>query len=89
MYVLTCTVCQVQYVGETSQPLSARMNQHKSGIRQGDSEEYKHFRMDQSHCDTDINELFRIQIAEKVFDEDNITQDNMKIRRLEREYTWI
>lgn len=65
------------------------MNQHKSGIRQGDSEEYKHFRSDQLHRDTGINELFRIQIAEKVFDEDNINQDSMKIRRLEREYAWM
>jgi hypothetical protein len=65
------------------------MNQHKSGIRQGESEEYKHFRMDQSHRDTGINELFRIQIAERVFDEDGVNQDNMKIRRLEREYAWI
>jgi hypothetical protein len=76
-------------VGETSQLLSARMNQHKSGIRQGDSEEYKHFRMDQRHKETNINEIFRIQIAEKVFNEDNINQDSIKARRLEREYAWI
>ena len=89
VYVLTCTVCQVQYVGETSQPLSARMNQHKKGIRQGETEEYRHFRIDQRHRDTGINDLFRIQIAEKVFDVDDVNQDSMKIRRLEREYAWI
>ena len=65
------------------------MNQHKSGIRQGDSEEYRHFRMDQRQQETNINEIFRIQVAEKVFDEDDINQENMRIRRLEQEYAWI
>jgi hypothetical protein len=57
----------LQYVGETSQTLQERINGHKSGIRQGQTEEYKHFRSDERHSNTEVNDLLKIQIAEKVF----------------------
>ena len=30
IYLMTCTVCKKQYVGETGQPISLRMNLHRS-----------------------------------------------------------
>ena len=93
IYVLTCNVCAAQYVGETEQTLSARINGHKTGIRQGFSEEYQHFRCDDAHNDVPIIERFKIQIAEKVFEEDVDVNDSnykskMKSRRAERELAW-
>ena len=32
IYVLTCQQCQLQYVGQTTQPLRSRMNGHRSDI---------------------------------------------------------
>ena len=38
VYVLTCSIWGYQYVWETEQTLSARMNGHKRGIRHGTSD---------------------------------------------------
>ena len=93
VYVLTCRVCSVQYVGETEQTLGARMNGHKTGIRQGLSEEYKHFRSDHAHNDILVKDRFTIQVAEKIYDDDLDVDDptyrsKMKTRRVERELAW-
>lgn len=93
IYVLTCRVCSVQYVGETEQALSARMNGHKTGIRQGMTEEYLHFRCDDAHNRVPLNDRFKIQVAEKIFAEDIDIHDRdyrtkMKHRRAERELAW-
>ena len=65
--MLTCKVCNVQYVGETGQTLQERMNGHKNGIRQGETEEYMHFKSDEIHRNTEINDLLKVQIAEKIY----------------------
>jgi len=36
IYLITCTKCNLQYVGETAQKLNARFNLHRSGIRNKD-----------------------------------------------------
>ena len=33
IYLIECTNCHIQYIGETSQPLSGRFSDHKSRIR--------------------------------------------------------
>ena len=93
IYVLTCKVCAVQYVGETEQVLNTRMNGHKTGLRQGQTEEYRHFRCDDAHNNVPIKERFLIQVAEKIFEEDIDSNDpnykaKMKSRRAERELAW-
>ena len=88
VYVLTCNVCQIQYVGETEQVLAARMNGHKRGIRAGSTEEYLHFNCDDEHRRVDIHNKFKIQIAEKIFDNDEVNNKKAKERRLQREAAW-
>jgi len=33
IYLITCKKCDVQYIGQTSQQISKRMNQHRSDIK--------------------------------------------------------
>ena len=79
IYVLTCSICSFQYVGETEQTLSTRINGHKNGIHQGFSEEYLHFRCDEAHNSVPIINRFKIQVAEKIFEEDiDVNDPNYK-----------
>ena len=89
VYVLTCNICGYQYVGETEQTLAARINGHKRGVRHGSSEEYLHFSCDDTHRNVEVNEKFKIQIAEKIFENDNPDKKKAKARRLQRETAWI
>ena len=89
VYVLTCTICKKQYVGETETNLAARMNGHKNGIRSGSSEEYSHFSCDVRHSNTPMLEKFTIQVAERIYDNDDIPKKRAKVRRLERELAWM
>ena len=66
----------------------ARMNGHKDGLRYGSTEEYLHFSCDEAHRNIPVNEKFKVQIAERIFDDDNPTQLKAKERRLEREAAW-
>ena len=86
---MTCNICGYQYVGETEQTLAARINGHKRGVRHGSSEEYLHFSCDNTHRNVEINEKFKIQIAEKIFENDNPDKKKAKARRLQRETAWI
>ena len=89
MYVLSCRICSIQYVGETEQTLAARMNGHKEGLRNGSTEEYLHFNCDEAHRYVPINEKFKVQIAERIFDDDHPNKLKAKARRLERETAWM
>ena len=69
------------------------MNGHKTGIRQGLSEEYKHFRSDHAHNNIPVKDRFTIQVAEKIYEDDLDMNDpnyksKMKTRRAERELAW-
>jgi hypothetical protein len=87
--VLTCRTCLIQYVGETEQTLAARINGHKEGLRSGSTEEYLHFNCDEAHRSLPINEKFKVQIAEKIYDDDEPNKLKAKERRLERELAWM
>ena len=85
VYLLTCVNCNVQYVGETCQPLSQRMNSHRSST---------------TGCEHKINHVktctgckFSIQIIEKLqgsgYDELNDLDPEQTSNRLIREDFWI
>ena len=65
------------------------MNAHKTGIRQGSTEEYTHFRCDEDHLSVPVHERFKIQVAEKIFEDDGVSKARMKTRRLQREFAWM
>ena len=58
---------------------------HKEGLRNGSTEEYLHFNCDEAYRNLPINEKFKVQIAEKIYDEDNPNRLKAKEWRLERE----
>ena len=51
VYLVTCNVCRLQYVGETSRGFSIRMREHLDKIRKGDKSQhlYRHFNSDDQH----------------------------------------
>ena len=65
------------------------MNAHKTGIRQGSTEEYIHFRCDENHLSVPVHDRFKIQVAEKIFEDDGVSKAKMKARRLQREFAWM
>ena len=58
VYLLTCTTCNLQYVGETAQPLHLRINQHRSS-KLGCERFIEHFK-------TTCPKKFNIQIIVKM-----------------------
>ena len=80
VYLISCSRCGVQYVGETSLKLHERMNAHRYCIRK--KKEillYEHF----NNGSCDISHL-RIQPIEQISDE-----GDSKSNRLKREAFWI
>ena len=67
VYLITCRVCGVQYVGETSRPANVRWNEHLGKIRRNDKSQliYSHFNCDDSHRNTPLERRLRFQIIEK------------------------
>ena len=51
VYLISCRVCGVQYVGETSRSASVRWAEHLYKIRKGDQSQliYSHFNCDDAH----------------------------------------
>ena len=47
------------------------------------------FNCDETHRNIPINEKFKVQIAEKIYDEDRPSRLKAKERRLERENAWM
>ena len=69
VYLIQCNNCDIQYVGETSQPLSERMSDHKSRIRnytedKKDTFLIRHF--NQGKC---ANHTFSVRILETIKEE--------------------
>ena len=89
VYLVTCRVCGIQYVGETSRPANVRWNEHLYKIRKGDKSQliYSHFNGDDAHCNVPIGKRLRFQIIEKIKCDDLPPYDTTSIRkrRMERE----
>ena len=83
IYLITCKLCGLQYVGKTQRSFEIRTREHLDKIRKQDKSQhiYAHFQSDRNHIDTPIEELIEIQIIEKVYSEDTITTDKMRQRR--------
>lgn len=84
IYLISCSRCGIQYVGETSQKLNLRMNNHRAAIRgQKNTLLTEHFRGDNDcHIDHCI-----VQPIEKI--DDMGSKQDLKKKRLEREAFWI
>jgi hypothetical protein len=77
IYLITCTKCNVQYVGQTGRKFADRINEHLYYIRKKKEATGTHFSTD-NHTNSDM----RVQIVEKVM-------PNTVNMRLERESMWI
>ena len=80
IYLITCKKCRKQYIGQTRQQVSKRMNSHKFDIRNFDGSTFAtnvaiHFNSD-NHC---LNDFSSLPI--------DIVQNDME--RLLRETYWI
>ena len=83
IYLITCKICKLQYVGETGDTLRKRMCGHRSGIKnETPTFIYRHF-SDEVHGLSSC----KIQIIEKVTDSGDKELD--KQIRLQRELAWI
>ena len=93
VYLITCKLCHIQYVGETQRDFAVRMREHWDKIRKGDKSQivYAHFQSDDRHRNTRIEDMLRFQIIEKIRTDNVPNQDQSLIRkrRLERELYWI
>ena len=85
IYLVTCRRCGLQYVGETSQELRQRMNQHRTAIR-GNKRTIlsRHFN-DNDHSVSD----FHVQPIEQIIRRPGESDVEVKRRRLEREEFWM
>ena len=82
VYLISCRKCGVQYVGETSQKLRSRFNNHRSRLKcMTNLYLYKHFSSD-GHTEDDMC----IMPIEKV--EDMGSRSASTSKRLEREDYW-
>ena len=89
IYLYTCKLCQKQYVGETSQSLRERNNRHRTAIncKNEESALYNHLVKCHSRTPDHSIELYSLVPIEQVPDLGSVVFN--KIKRLEREYTWI
>ena len=93
IYLITCKICKLQYVGETQRSFEIRIREHLDKIRKGDKSQYvyAHFQDDEEHCHTPLEDLIQFQIIEKIYSDDSndITNHEMRQRRIQRELYWI
>ena len=102
VYLITCNVCKVQYVGETQRAFGLRMREHLNHIRKcerdggsglsgGSQHIYKHFCCDNLHKSVPLEKRIRVQIIEKIRTDDLPHPDPKAItrRRTDRELYWI
>ncbi len=83
IYLITCSICKWQYVGETGATLRGRMNGHRNGIKNNNTTYlYRHFK-EYGHGLSS----FTVQIIEKVPDSGD--KDKDKQVRLQRELFWM
>ena len=93
IYLITCRICKLQYVGETSRAANVRWSEHLYKIRKEETNQliYKHFNCDDQHKVVPLHERLQFQIIEKIRT-DNIPSQNATLvrkRRIERELYWI
>ena len=93
VYLITCRICNLQYVGETSRAANVRWSEHLYKIRKGETNQliYKHFNCDDQHRSVPVHNRFTFQIIEKI-KTDNLHSQNpalIRKRRTERELFWI
>ena len=93
VYLVTCTVCKLQYVGETSREFHIRAREHLDKIRKGDKSQhlYRHFSSDDQHRGCPLEKRVRFQIIERIVAEDDppLEPGQMRKRRTDRELHWI
>ena len=103
IYLITCNVCKMQYVGETSREFAIRMKEHLYQIRkcengnggsnsgEGRQYIYRHFCQDDLHRAIPLEKRIRFQIIEKIKTDDLPSGDPKIItkRRTDRELYWI
>ena len=93
VYLVTCRICKLQYVGETSRAANIRWQEHLYKIRKEDKGQliYSHFNCDEAHRNTPIEDRLKFQIIEKIKCNDLPPTDTVSIRkrRVERELYWI
>ena len=83
IYLITCNRCGIQYVGETSQRLNRRMNNHRTSIRNKKNLLlYEHF----NYPDGCNLSHLKIQPIEQIVEKKN---GDAKTDRLKREAFWI
>ena len=82
IYLITCKRCQMQYVGQTNQPVSKRMNSHRFDIRNFNVDEAKYA----SHVAVHFNS-YGHSLNDFSFMPIDIVNDTMK--RLCKETFWI
>ena len=93
VYLITCSVCNLQYVGETGRAAGVRWAEHLAKIRKGDHSQfvYSHFNSDDAHRSVPVECRLRLQIIEKVRVDDLPSLDAgvVRKRRIERELFWM
>ena len=66
VYLITCTRCWLQYVGETVQKINERLNWHKSGFRNPKKYGYCRVLSEHFHKGLCKNASYIVQILEKI-----------------------
>ena len=93
IYLVSCTVCGLQYVGETGRAANVRWAEHLAKIRKGDRSQliYSHFSSDDAHRNTPLEKRLRFQIIEKVRTDDlpSLEPGLIRRRRTDREMFWM
>ena len=85
VYLISCTKCDHQYVGETKRKVSERLSGHRSSIKKhANTFIAKHFNLP-GHSIDDI----RIQPIEHITQRPGETEQDVTIRRLDRERFWM
>lgn len=91
IYVITCILCGMQYVGETGNSVRLRFDQHRKNTYRGQSNlsaVAKHFVT--HHKDTSLNETY-VPICISPIEQlkNRGSKDENRLARLDREYFWI
>ena len=93
IYLISCTVCHLQYVGETGRAANVRWAEHLAKIRKGERGQliYSHFNSDDAHKDVPLDKRLRFQIIEKVRTDDllGLEPGLIRKRRIDREMFWM
>ena len=93
VYLIPCSVCGFQYVGETGRAAGVRWAEHLAKIRKGDRSQlvYAHFNSDDAHKNVPLEKRLRFQIIEKVRTDDmpSVEPGLVRKRRVDREMFWV